>query len=103
MLLPFLLLGAWQVHTGESLTKNSIFNSAPKRKLTGLIYGAKILVDGKTIEAGGVLLRDGKVIQVYEGRPPESEWQKAAPIDASGKTIVISNGEVVDPSDFFGR
>jgi ABC-2 type transport system permease protein len=103
VLLPFLLLGAWQVHTGESLTKNSIFNSAPKRQLTGLIYGAKIIADGKTIESGAVLLRDGKVIQVYEGRPPNSEWQNAQPIDASGKTIVISNGQMVAPSEIFGQ
>ncbi len=103
VLLPFFLLGAKQVYTGESLSTTSVFGSAARRNLTALIYNAKVLVDGKAINSGGVLLQNGKVLQVYPGEPPATEWTKAQPINASGKTVVISNGQMVDPSDLFGR
>ena len=103
IILPFLALGAWDVYAGKSLITAPVFGSAPKRNLTGLIYHARVLVDGKVINPGGVLLQNGKVLKVYEGQPPATEWMRAQPIDASGKTVVISNGQMVDPSELFGQ
>ncbi len=103
VLLPFFLLGAWQVYAGESLATTPIFGAGARRNLTGLLYNARVLVDGRAINSGAVLLKNGKVVHVYDGEPPAAEWTKAQPINASGKTVVISNGQMVDPSDLFGQ
>jgi ABC-2 type transport system permease protein len=102
VILPFVLLGAWQVHSGENLNKNSLLAPDTQRKQPLLISGAKILADGKVVESGAVLVQDGKVIQVYEGKPPDADALKAHAVNASGKTIVIFKGEIVDPSEIFG-
>jgi ABC-2 type transport system permease protein len=101
VLIPFLLLGAWEVHSGESLTKKPVFKASTEHKQTLFIYGAKLVVDGRIIESGSVFIRDGKVVRVYEGRPPDADWPKVQPVNASGKTIVISNGEMIAPSEMF--
>ena len=102
VLLPFVLLGALQVHRGEDVNKSSFFDRDTQRKQTLLISGAKIIADGKIIESGSVLVQDGKVVQIFEGKPPDAASLKAQPIDASGKTIVVSKGEIVDRSEIFG-
>lgn len=104
VLIPFLILGLWQIKSRETLAKNPIFTPTRMGNLSGLIYNAKILVDGNTINSGWVLLQNGKVLQpVHEGQPAPTELIKGQPINASGKTVVISNGQMVDPSELFGQ
>ena len=44
--------------------------------------------DGKVIENGAVLVKDGKIAEVYDGNIPDPKAVNAEPIEAAGKTIL---------------
>jgi imidazolonepropionase-like amidohydrolase/ABC-type multidrug transport system permease subunit len=89
VLLPFIVLGVWQAHTKQNVAKTKMLNRQLARGETYLIRGARIFVgDGRVIEQGAVLVRNGKIDQVYEGEGPDPKVVKAIPIEAAGKTIL---------------
>jgi imidazolonepropionase-like amidohydrolase len=89
VLTPFLLLGFWQMHARTGITKTKILNRQLARSDTFLIRGARIFVgDGKVIENGSVLVRGGKIAEVYEGAGPDPRTLKAETVEAAGKTIL---------------
>lgn len=89
VLLPFLLLGAYQAYSRENLGKTRILDRELRRSRTILIRNARIFVgDGKVIQSGGVLVRNGKIAEVYEGNVPEGNAVKAEAIEAAGKTVL---------------
>ena len=54
-----------------------------------LYTNARIFVgDGRVIESGAVLIRNGKIAQVFSQQPAETRSLNADVIDASGKTII---------------
>jgi imidazolonepropionase-like amidohydrolase/ABC-type multidrug transport system permease subunit len=89
VLAPFLLLGLWQIHTRSGIAKTKILNRQLARGETYLIRGARIFVgDGKVIENGSVLVRAGKIAEVFDGNGPDAKSLKAEVVEASGKTIL---------------
>jgi imidazolonepropionase-like amidohydrolase/ABC-type multidrug transport system permease subunit len=89
VLLPFLLLGTWQAHTNQNAKKTKIINRQLARSNSYLIRGARIFVgNGKVIESGAILVRDGKIAEVFEGEGPDPKTAKATLIEAEGKTIL---------------
>jgi imidazolonepropionase-like amidohydrolase len=89
VLLPFVLLGAWQVHTRQNVQKTRILARQMARSQTYLIRGARIFAgDGRVIESGAVLVRGGKIAQIYGGSWPQPEAVEAEPIEAAGKTVL---------------
>src|SRR5579863_2236043 len=89
VLTPFLLLGFWQIHARTGIAKTKILNRQLARGDTFLIRGARIFVgDGKVIENGSVLVRGGKIAEVYEGDGPDPKSLKAETVEAAGKTIL---------------
>ncbi len=89
VLAPFLLLGAWQMHTRTGIAKTKVLNRQLARGDTYLIRGARIFVgDGKVIETGTVLVRAGKIAQVYERSGPDPKSVNAEVVEAEGKTIL---------------
>ena len=66
-----------------------MINRQLARSKTYLIRGARIFVgDGKVIESGAILVRDGKIAEVFEGEGPDPRTVKATLIEAEGKTIL---------------
>jgi imidazolonepropionase-like amidohydrolase len=54
-----------------------------------LIRNTRIFTgDGKVIENGAVLVRDGKIAAVYEGAAPDPEQLKAETVEGAGKTLL---------------
>jgi imidazolonepropionase-like amidohydrolase len=88
-LLPFLVLGSYQAYSREHLRKARLLMRDLERSGTFLIRGARIFVgDGRVIESGGVLIKKGKVEQVFEAETPSAEMLKATVIEGSGKTLL---------------
>jgi imidazolonepropionase-like amidohydrolase/ABC-type multidrug transport system permease subunit len=86
---PFLLLGFWQMHARTGVAKTKILNRQLARSETFLIRGARIFVgDGKVIENGSVLVRGGKIAEVYDGEGPDAKTLNAETVEAAGKTIL---------------
>ena len=88
-LLPFILLGVYQAYSKESLQKSKILNRDLRRNRTYLIRDARIFVgDGQVIDSGSVLVKDGKIIQIFTGSAPDAKSLNADVIEASGKTLL---------------
>ncbi len=89
VLLPFFLLGGYQAWSRQDLTKAKILERDRDRGRTRLIQNARIFVgNGKVIESGAVLIRNGKIAGVYDGNFPDAKTLNAQPIDAAGKTVL---------------
>lgn len=89
VLLPFLLLGGYQAWTQHDLIKARILARNLRRGQSWLIQNARIFIgNGKVIESGAVLVRGGKIAQVYEGKFPDARALNAEPVDAAGKTVL---------------
>ncbi len=86
---PFLVLGFWQMHARTGIAKTKVLNRQLARGDTFLIRGARIFVgDGKVIENGSVLVRGGKIAQIFEGQTPDPKTLNAETVEAAGKTIL---------------
>ena len=89
VLLPFLFLGAYQAWSQHDLVKARILARDLHRGQTWLIQNARIFVgDGKVIESGSVLIRNGKIAKIYEGIAPDAKALNAEAIEAAGKTVL---------------
>jgi imidazolonepropionase-like amidohydrolase/ABC-type multidrug transport system permease subunit len=89
VLLPFFLLGGYQTWSRQELTKARILDRERSRGHNWLIQNARIFVgNGKVIESGALLVRAGKIDNIYEGRFPDAKSLNAEPIDAAGKTVL---------------
>jgi imidazolonepropionase-like amidohydrolase len=87
--LPFIMLGVWQAHTKQNVAKTKMLNRQLARGEAYLIRGARIFIgDGKVIESGAILIRGGKIAEVYEGEGPDPRTVKATLIEAPGKTAL---------------
>jgi imidazolonepropionase-like amidohydrolase/ABC-type multidrug transport system permease subunit len=89
VLLPFLAIGVEQSITKGNQRNNRITARQMARSQTILIIGARIIVgDGKVIESGAVLVRNGKIAEVYETPPDDTKSLRAEVIEAAGKTVL---------------
>jgi len=89
VLTPFLLLGFWQMHARTGIAKTKALNRQLARSDTFLIRNARIFIgDGKVIENGSVLVRGGKIAEVYVGDGPDPKTLNAETVEAAGKTIL---------------
>jgi imidazolonepropionase-like amidohydrolase/ABC-type multidrug transport system permease subunit len=89
VIFPFVVLGAWQVHSQGNIAKTKILDRQLARGHSYLVRGARLFIgDGKVIENGTLLVRNGKIAAIYEGNGPEPQTAKAEPIEAAGKTIL---------------
>ena len=86
---PFLILGAYQARTKDSVVKARLLNRDLMRSRSLLIRDVRIFTgDGRVIESGGVLVKNGKIEHIYEGTTPDPKEVKAEAIEASGKTLL---------------
>jgi imidazolonepropionase-like amidohydrolase/ABC-type multidrug transport system permease subunit len=89
VLLPFVLLGGWQAHAKDNVSKTKIIFRDLARSQSFLIRNARIVVgDGKVIENGAVLVKEGRIAEVYNGSFPDPKEVHAEAIEAAGKTIL---------------
>lgn len=89
VLLPFLFLGAYQAWSRQDLAKAKILERDLRQGRSWLIRDARIFVgDGNVIESGSVLVRKGRIENIYPAPAPDAKSLNAEPIDAAGKTLL---------------
>ena len=87
--LPFLILGSFQAYSKENIEKGKMYERVFRQSHTRLIRGARIFIgDGKVIESGGVLIKNGKIEAIYDGNVPEASAVNADLVEAAGKTLL---------------
>lgn len=87
--IPFLFLGVYQAWSRQDIAKAKILARETRRGRTLLIQNARIFVgNGKVIESGAVLVRGGRIAEIYEGASPDAKSLDAEPIEAAGKTLL---------------
>ncbi len=112
VLLPFVVLGVKEARSHDERARTQSLFRELQRSGTFLIRGARIFVgDGRVIESGAVLVRNGKIDDVYEGQGPDPESLKAELVEGAGKTVLPGlidvhvhlgspGGMYADPKDY---
>jgi imidazolonepropionase-like amidohydrolase/ABC-type multidrug transport system permease subunit len=108
VLAPFIAMGAWQAHSKDNVVKGKMLAREMRRSRTLLIRDARLFLgDGNVIEQGAVLVKDGKIAEVYTGAAPDPKTLKAEAIDAAGKTLMPGLIDVHihlgSPGGFYGK
>jgi imidazolonepropionase-like amidohydrolase/ABC-type multidrug transport system permease subunit len=86
---PFLLMGCYRGYSKEHLGQNQAMFRDLQRSGTFLIRNTRVFVgDGKVIENGSVLVRDGKIAEVFDGVAPDPDKLKAEVVEGAGKTLL---------------
>jgi imidazolonepropionase-like amidohydrolase/ABC-type multidrug transport system permease subunit len=89
VLVPFVLLGTYQANAKEDVRKSKIIDRELSRSRSYLIRNARIFIgDGRVIENGAVLVKNGKIEEVYDGNIPDEKTVTADLMEAAGKTIL---------------
>jgi imidazolonepropionase-like amidohydrolase/ABC-type multidrug transport system permease subunit len=89
VMLPFFLMGLYQSKSQKNLTQEKVLARNMVRSQTTLFQNARIFVgDGHVILNGAVLVRRGKIAQVFDTPPADTKALKADVVDASGKTLL---------------
>jgi len=86
---PFLLIGLWQLHAKDTVTRQKILARDLQRKGSWLIHDSRIFIgDGRLVERGSVLVKDGKVAKLFVGDSPDPKTLDVAVIEGAGKTLL---------------
>lgn len=89
VLAPFIVLGVYQVYAKGNINQVKLLARDVSRSRTWLIHDARIFVgDGTVIEQGSVLIRSGKIAEVYKGAAPDAKSLNADVIEGGGKTLL---------------
>jgi imidazolonepropionase-like amidohydrolase/ABC-type multidrug transport system permease subunit len=89
VLSPFVAMGCYQAYSKEHSRKAEMLWRELMRSDQVLIRGARIFVgSGKVIESGAVLVKNGKIDQVYPGMGPDAGKLKIDVVEAAGKTLL---------------
>lgn len=88
-LLPFVAIGVYQTQAKTNLARQTQIDRQLSRSRTRLIRDARLILgDGRVIERGGVLIREGKIAQIFEGDSPDPKTLQAEPVEGAGKTLL---------------
>jgi imidazolonepropionase-like amidohydrolase/ABC-type multidrug transport system permease subunit len=89
VLAPFFIMGIYQAKTQQNNERARIFARNARRTRANLYNHAHIFVgDGRVIANGAVLVRDGKIAEVFDKPPADAKSLNAEIIESSGKTII---------------
>ncbi len=89
VLSPFLVMGSYQAYTKEHTQKAELLWRELMRNDTFLIRDARIFTAaGNVIDYGAVLVKQGKISNVYEGAGPGADQIRAGVVEAAGKTLL---------------
>ncbi len=86
---PFLVMGGFRAYSKEHIGQNQAFYRDLQRAGTFLIRNTRIFVgDGTVLENAAVLVREGKIAQIYRGPAPDPDDLRAEVVEGAGKTLL---------------
>ncbi|SPF51978.1 ABC-2 type transporter [Candidatus Sulfopaludibacter sp. SbA4] len=86
---PFLLMGGYRAYSKEHIGQNEALFRDLQRSGIFLIRNTRIFTgDGSVIENGSVLVRDGKIDEIFPGAGPDPEKIHADVVEGAGKTLL---------------
>jgi ABC-type multidrug transport system permease subunit len=89
VLAPFLIMGVYQARTEQNIEKAKMFTRDMYRRSSVLFQNCRVFVgNGSTIERGAVLIRNGKIAEVFGAPPADTDALHAEIVDAAGKTLM---------------
>lgn len=89
VLAPFFIMGAYQARTKQNIEQAKILAHAAARNRSVLFQNARIFVgNGTVIRNGAVLVRKGRIAQVFTSPPTDTKSLDADVVDAAGKTLI---------------
>ncbi|GIU77897.1 MAG: hypothetical protein KatS3mg005_1135 [Bryobacteraceae bacterium] len=89
VMVPFLLIGAWQMIDRRNEAKVKMIERQSRRSQSWLIRDVRIFTgDGTVIERGGVLVRNSRIEQIYAGASPDPKDVRAEAVEAGGRTLL---------------
>lgn len=89
VLAPFFLLGVYQAKTRQNIERAKILARAQSRSRSLLFQNVRIFVgDGNVIPNGAVLIKGGKIVQVFQDPPADTRSLNAEVRDESGRTLM---------------
>ncbi len=87
--LPFIVMGLHQAYSRDNIEEAKALDRQIRRNRTRLVRNARIFVgDGRLIESGALLIRNGRIAEVYDGPAPEPDSLNAEAVEAAGKTVL---------------
>lgn len=89
VLMPFFIMGVYQARTRENIERAKILTRNAERNRTVLFNNAHVIVgNGAVIQNGAVLVKGGKIAEVFETSPGDTKRFNADVVDVTGKTII---------------
>ena len=89
VLAPFLVLGVYQASTKQNIMAEKILSRQASRNRSLLFQNVRIFVgDGRVIQHGAVLIKNGKIAQVFQTPPTETKSFNADVWDEAGRTLM---------------
>src|ERR1700761_1783702 len=89
VLAPFLLMGIYQAKTRENIERAKVLTRQEERNRTVLFNNVKIVIgNGAVIPNGAVLVKNGKIAEVFHTPPSDTKALEADVLDESGKTLM---------------
>lgn len=89
VLSPFVIMGVYQARTRQNMEQAKILARAAARNRSVLYQTARIFIgNGTVIPNGAVLVRKGKIAQVFDAPPANPKSLDADVVDAAGKTLI---------------
>jgi imidazolonepropionase-like amidohydrolase/ABC-type multidrug transport system permease subunit len=89
VLAPFFVMGVYQARTRENIERSKILARNAERNRTVLFNNAHVIVgNGAVIQNGAVLVKAGKIAEVFNTPPQDLKRFEADVIDATGKTMI---------------
>jgi len=88
-LLPFVAIGVYQASAKTNLERQKQIDRQLSRSRTRLIRDVRLVIgDGRVIERGSLLVREGRIAQIFEGTTPDAKALRADLVEGAGKTLL---------------
>jgi imidazolonepropionase-like amidohydrolase len=89
VLAPFFIIGVYQARTKQSIEREKVLDHETARMRTVLFNNVNVFVgNGETIQDGAVLIKGGKIAQVFRKPPADTKSLNADVIEEAGKTLM---------------